>query len=35
MIYLLEREPFPLYMLNRKTHLRVQFHMDDKHPQGE
>ncbi len=34
MIYLLEREPFPLYALNWKTHSRVRFHMDDRHPLG-
>jgi len=34
MIYLLEREPFPLYALNWKTHSRVRFHMDDNHPLG-
>jgi len=34
MIYLAEREPFPLYTLNWKTHSRVRFCMDDKHPVG-
>ncbi len=34
MIYLAEREPFPLYALNWKTHSRVRFHMDDQHPAG-
>ena len=34
MIYMIEREPFPLYALNWKTHARVHFHMDDKHPVG-
>lgn len=34
MIYLLEREHFPLYALNWKTHSRVHFHMDDRHPVG-
>ncbi len=34
MIYLLERESFPLYALNWKTHSRVHFHMDAHHPPG-
>ncbi len=34
MIYLIERESFPLYSLNWKTHSRVRFHMDDRHPVG-
>ena len=34
MIYLLEREPLPLYVLNWKTHARVRFYMDDRHPPG-
>ena len=34
MIYLLEREPFPLYALNWKTHSRLHFRMDDRHPMG-
>lgn len=34
MIYLLEREHFPLYALNWKTHSRVHFCMDAKHPVG-
>jgi phospholipase D1/2 len=34
MIYMAERELFPLYTLNWKTHPRVRFHMDDKHPMG-
>ncbi len=34
MIYLVEREMFPLYSLNWKTHPRVQFCMDDRHPLG-
>lgn len=33
-IYMLERETFPLYMLNWKTHARVKFQMDDQHPIG-
>lgn len=34
MIYLLERESFPLYVLNWKTHSRVHFSMDANHPVG-
>ena len=34
MIYLIEREPLPLYVLNWKTHSRVHFRMDDRHPVG-
>jgi len=34
MIYLIEREALPLYVLNWKTHSRVHFRMDDKHPVG-
>ena len=34
MIYLIERESFPLYRLNWHTHSRVKFHMDDSHPVG-
>ncbi len=34
MIYMIEREPLPLYALNWKTHSRVRFHMDDEHPVG-
>ena len=34
MIYMVEREPLPLYVLNWKTHSRVHFHMDDHHPVG-
>jgi phospholipase D1/2 len=34
MIYLIEREPFPLYRLNWQTHSRVRFRMDDRHPVG-
>ena len=34
MIYMIERETLPLYALNWKTHARVHFHMDDKHPVG-
>ena len=35
MIYLIEREPLPLYRLNWQTHSRVRFRMDDRHPVGE
>lgn len=34
MIYMVEREPLPLYALNWKTHSRLRFHMDDNHPVG-
>ena len=34
MIYFMEREPLPLYTLNWKTHSRLRFHMDDRHPVG-
>ncbi|MCP5130508.1 MAG: VTT domain-containing protein [Pseudomonadales bacterium] len=34
MIYALERETFPLYSLNWKTHSRVRFHLDAAHPTG-
>lgn len=34
MIYFMEREPLPLYRLNWKTHSRLRFHMDDRHPTG-
>jgi phosphatidylserine/phosphatidylglycerophosphate/cardiolipin synthase-like enzyme/membrane protein DedA with SNARE-associated domain len=34
LIYLIEREPFPLYRLNWQTHSRVRFRMDDRHPVG-
>lgn len=34
MIYLLERETFPLYTLNWKTHSRLRFHLDAAHPTG-
>jgi len=33
-IYLLERESFPLYTLNWKTHRRVHFQLDSAHPPG-
>jgi phosphatidylserine/phosphatidylglycerophosphate/cardiolipin synthase-like enzyme/uncharacterized membrane protein YdjX (TVP38/TMEM64 family) len=33
-IYLLERESFPLYTLNWKTHSRVHFQLDSAHPAG-
>jgi phosphatidylserine/phosphatidylglycerophosphate/cardiolipin synthase-like enzyme/uncharacterized membrane protein YdjX (TVP38/TMEM64 family) len=34
MIYMIEREPLPLYALNWKTHSRLRFRMDDRHPAG-
>ena len=34
MIYLLERETFPLYSLNWKTDSRVRFELDSAHPPG-
>jgi len=34
MIYMMERETLPLYALNWKTHSRVRFRMDDRHPIG-
>ena len=34
MIYFMEREPLPLYTLNWKTHSRLRFRMDDRHPVG-
>ncbi|MEE4376506.1 MAG: VTT domain-containing protein [Candidatus Competibacteraceae bacterium] len=34
MIYALEREPLPLYKLQWRTHQRVHFVMDDRHPFG-
>lgn len=34
MIYLLERETFPLYSLNWKTDSRVRFQLDSAHPPG-
>lgn len=33
-IYLLERETFPLYSLNWKTHSNVRFQLDAAHPPG-
>ena len=34
MIYMIERETLPLYVLNWKTHSRVRFHLDNNHPVG-
>lgn len=34
MVYLAEREPLPFYTLHWKTHRRVQFRLDGKHPVG-
>ncbi|NJN48443.1 MAG: hypothetical protein HC808_20490, partial [Candidatus Competibacteraceae bacterium] len=34
MIYAFEREPLPLYKLQWRTHQRVHFIMDDRHPFG-
>lgn len=34
MIYFFEREPFPVYKLGWRTHRRVHFHLDGKHPVG-
>ncbi len=34
MIYALEREFLPLEQLQRKTHRRIQFRLDDQHPPG-
>jgi phosphatidylserine/phosphatidylglycerophosphate/cardiolipin synthase-like enzyme/membrane protein DedA with SNARE-associated domain len=34
MIYLFERESLPLYELNWKTHSRVHFQLDARHPVG-
>ena len=34
MIYMMEREALPLYAFNWKTHSRVRFHLDDRHPVG-
>ncbi|HEY9148774.1 MAG TPA: phospholipase D-like domain-containing protein, partial [Gammaproteobacteria bacterium] len=34
MIYSLEREWLPIYKLGWKTHRRLHFHLDDKHPLG-
>lgn len=33
-IYTLERESRPTYVFNKKTHPRVQFHLDNHHPIG-
>lgn len=34
MIYAMEREPVPLFVLNWKSHARVHFRSDSKHPVG-
>ena len=34
MLYALDREWLPLYKLDWRTHRRLQFRMDDKHPPG-
>ncbi|MFU8857646.1 MAG: VTT domain-containing protein [Deferrisomatales bacterium] len=34
MIYALEREPLPVFHLGWRTHRRVHFHLDDRHPVG-
>lgn len=34
MIYALEREVLPVYKLQWRTHKRMRFHMDDRHPVG-
>lgn len=34
MLYALEREPLPLFKFSWKTHRRVHFHLDDRHPPG-
>ncbi|UCE86446.1 MAG: hypothetical protein JSU66_01535, partial [Deltaproteobacteria bacterium] len=34
MIYALERESLPLYRLGLRTHRRVHFRLDDRHPVG-
>jgi phospholipase D1/2 len=34
MLYALEREPLPLFQLGWKTHRRVHFRLDDRHPLG-
>jgi phosphatidylserine/phosphatidylglycerophosphate/cardiolipin synthase-like enzyme/membrane protein DedA with SNARE-associated domain len=34
LIYALERERVPLYNLELRTHRRVHFHLDDRHPPG-
>ncbi|MEK8090036.1 VTT domain-containing protein [Thermithiobacillus plumbiphilus] len=34
MIYLFEREHFPVFKLGWRTHRRIHFHLDGKHPVG-
>src|SRR5581483_8161705 len=34
MLYALDREWLPLYKLDWRTHRRLKFRMDDKHPPG-
>jgi phospholipase D1/2 len=34
MLYALEREPLPLFKFTWKTHRRIQFRLDDRHPVG-
>jgi len=34
MLYALDREWLPIYKLDWKTHRRLHFHMDDRHPVG-
>lgn len=34
MFYALEREPLPLIQLGWRTHRRLHFHLDDRHPMG-
>ncbi len=34
MLYALDREWLPIYKLDWKTHKRLHFHMDDRHPVG-
>ncbi|MEW6613310.1 MAG: VTT domain-containing protein [Pseudomonadota bacterium] len=34
MIYVFEREPFPLYKLDWRTHRRLHFRLDGRHPVG-
>jgi len=34
MLYALDREWLPLYKMDWRTHRRLQFRMDDKHPPG-
>jgi len=34
MLYALEREPLPIYTLGWRTHRRLHFRLDDRHPVG-